>query len=175
MTERPGANPDQPILPLSNNEGSQYIRHVKQRISRLSDKKLRILRPSLRHRNRHMIMNDLCMLNDIRLANILLQILLQHTLDHGRVRAAAAQEGGGIEGARSRPKREALCINGNARQQCGRFPDIERNTIMNILQKLGNELTGGGSVRLHIDKNRIGNKLLAAAMMIDDYNPVRLR
>ena len=45
---------------------------------------------------------------------------------------------------------------------------------MNILQQLRHQFTRGGRIRLHIDKHSIIDELFASAMMIHDYDLLRL-
>ncbi|EJW98127.1 hypothetical protein EVA_13766 [gut metagenome] len=47
---------------------------------------------------------------------------------------------------------------------------MNSNIIREILQNFCNHLTGRGSVRFNVRKNRIGNNLTALSMMIQNHN-----
>ena len=171
LTERSGADPDQAVLPHSDHERSFDSRHVQQRIRRLRDKQLLDLLAGIRYRYRDAIPIGFRVPNNLRLTNVFFQILFQHPLNEHRIRAVAAQEGRGLERARARAESEALRVDGNSREQCRGFPYVENHALMDILQKLRDELACRGSVRFHIDEYRIVDELLASAMVIHDHDP----
>src|SRR5690606_6009978 len=141
LTERACTDRDDPVWSFCNNEGGIYIGHVKQCISRLRDKQLRLNFSLCNNRNRNMVVQYRCMLNNFGFRNIAIQILLQHPLNHRRVSAVASKERCRFERSCTSPQRKAFCIDSNTSQQRCCFTHVERDTIMNVLKQLCHELT----------------------------------
>ncbi|MNW52517.1 hypothetical protein D3C74_300400 [compost metagenome] len=113
------------------------------------------------------------MLDDVGLGDVLLQVFLQQSLHHHRVRPVSTEERRSLKRPRAGVKREMLRIDGDAREQRRRLQRAELHLLVNVLQQLRNELARRGSVRLQIDEHRIGHEFFPAAMVVHDDDATR--
>ena len=101
-----------------------------------------------------------------------LEVVLIELLHLGGISARAAQEGGSFKGASAGAHGEVLGVQHDAGQQRLRLGPKQLIGLHDVLQKLGDQLRGGGGVGLVVIERRPLNVSGCTAVMVDDRHPV---